>query len=128
VATKDLELVKHALKVARDNGCSEVEIAQGAWEFKAILAPGVPPKKKSAKVQDEAALKFLKSPYVGYFGWNDKALKKGQKVDRGDTIGVITSLGIENDVEANLGGEILEVLVKDGDPVEYGQPIASLKP
>jgi acetyl-CoA carboxylase biotin carboxyl carrier protein len=47
----------------------------------------------------------------------------GQKIQQGDTIGIIEAMKIMNQIEADHSGTVLEILVKDGEAVEFGQPL-----
>ena len=68
------------------------------------------------------------APMVGVFyvapSPNDPAfIKVGQQVQAGDTLGIIEAMKIMNPVEATQSGTIAEILVSDGDVVQFGQPI-----
>ena len=69
----------------------------------------------------------IKAPFVGYFRAANPPIKAGQELKKGQVIGSIEALGIPNDVESSAGGVVDEVLVKDGEAVEFGQPIALLR-
>jgi acetyl-CoA carboxylase biotin carboxyl carrier protein len=47
----------------------------------------------------------------------------GQKINQGDTIGIIEAMKIMNQIEADQSGTVVEILVKDGEAVEFGQPL-----
>jgi acetyl-CoA carboxylase biotin carboxyl carrier protein len=79
-----------------------------------------------ASVEPESAI--IKSPFVGYFREIDPAPKVGQNVEAGESVAVIAVLGIANEIESDVSGVIEEVFVKDGDVVEYGQPLLRIKP
>ncbi len=69
-----------------------------------------------------------KSPMVGVFyvapSPNDAPfIKVGQQVQAGDTLGIIEAMKIMNPLEATQSGIIAEILVQNGDVVEFGQPI-----
>jgi acetyl-CoA carboxylase biotin carboxyl carrier protein len=64
---------------------------------------------------------------VGYFKLGSPALAIGQKVEQGQHVASITALGLANDLESAVGGEVVEVLIRDGDPVEYGQVLARVR-
>jgi acetyl-CoA carboxylase biotin carboxyl carrier protein len=127
----DSELIKHALNVARQRGFAEVEIETEAGKFSASLekvkkAPApvgqpVVPEKPSNGLFD------IKAPLVGYYSQAMPGLASGITVSKGDVIASISALGLANDVESPQEGEIVEVLVADGDPVMYGQVIARMK-
>lgn len=131
MAGLDLDLVRHALAVARQRGYDEVELGVDGWEFAARLEPApkapVPALQKAAVPLEDAGLKPIKAAHVGYYTAIKPGLKKGSKVQVGDIVGEINALGIASDVEALFAGEVKEILVKDGDPVEYGQPLFVLK-
>ncbi|WP_434354014.1 acetyl-CoA carboxylase biotin carboxyl carrier protein [Psychrobacter sp. HD31] len=72
------------------------------------------------------------SPMVGVFysapSPNDPPfVQVGQKVQAGDTLGIIEAMKIMNPLEATQSGVIEEILVKNGDVVEFGQPVIRYK-
>ncbi len=134
MASIDLEVVKHALSVAREHGFAEVELANGDARFSASLE-AIPRKKKAAAVVQTpiqsdpiSGLFPIKAGFVGYLRSAGSKLAVGQSVDKGESVASIATLGLSNDVEASATGEIVEVLVNDGDPVQFGQVLAQVKP
>jgi acetyl-CoA carboxylase biotin carboxyl carrier protein len=76
----------------------------------------------------DEAKQTIVAPLVGIFHlWakpQGKALVAiGDRIKVGQRVGTIQSLNVMNDVEAVVAGRITEVLVQDGQPVEYGQPL-----
>lgn len=134
MASIDAEVVKHALQVARDHGFAEVELANGEAQFRASLEPATRSKIQATGVVDESdfppetSLLSIKATHVGYFREDEGKLEVGYHVAKGDVVASISTLGLANDVESTVAGEIVEVLVKDGDAVEFGQAIARVKP
>lgn len=127
----DAEVVRHALQVAREHGFYEVTIEQGGTSFSAVLDRIKPARKTELVVaelasQEEPAV-AVKAPLVGYYRERSPALAVGSSVQQGDVIGIVAALGLDNDVESPVAGEVVELLVQDGEPVEYGQPLALLK-
>lgn len=130
------ELIRHALEVARSHGFAEVEIESGGGRFAGTLERG---KRAAATKPSPAAAEptavepasngyaEIKAPLVGYYQSGKQALEPGAAVQRGDVVAVITALGLSNEVESPHEGEIVDVLVKDGDPVEFGQVLARVK-
>ena len=55
-------------------------------------------------------------------------MKVAQKVTAGTVVCIVEVMKLFNEVEAETDGEIVEILVKDGDFVEYGQPLFLVKP
>ena len=75
----------------------------------------------------------IKAPLVGTFFWNREksgkpSLAVHQQVEKGQIAGYIEALGIFNEVESPEAGEVVEIAVAAGEPVEYGQPLIVLKP
>ena len=127
----DADLIKHALTVARQHGFAEVEIEADGAKFSASLEKA----KKQPKPATETAVNepksngFLdiKAPLVGYYNQAKPPLAPGKSVSKGDVVAVINALGLDNEVESPHSGEVAEVLVADGDPVQFGQVIARVK-
>jgi acetyl-CoA carboxylase biotin carboxyl carrier protein len=74
----------------------------------------------------------VKSPIVGTFYEapdpdSDAFVKVGDKVSKGDTLCIIEAMKIMNEIEAEISGTIQKVLVDDGQPVEFDQPLFIIK-
>ena len=51
---------------------------------------------------------------------------KNQKIAKGEVLCIIEAMKIFNQIESDLNGQIVEILVKDGEPVEYDQPLFNI--
>ncbi|MCL1858129.1 MAG: acetyl-CoA carboxylase biotin carboxyl carrier protein [Oscillospiraceae bacterium] len=76
--------------------------------------------------------KIIKSPLVGIFYSSpspdtEPYVKIGDKISKGMVICIIEAMKIMNEIEGDADGEIAEILVSNGRPVEYGQPLFRLK-
>lgn len=130
----DLDAIRHALTVARDRGFAEVSLESDDLEFKAVLAPQAskasPKKAATAAANDEAAepgLTEITATLVGYYAPATKPLVVGESVAVGDIVAQITQLGIVNEVESKVTGEVVEVCVEQNQPVMFGQVLARIK-
>jgi acetyl-CoA carboxylase, biotin carboxyl carrier protein len=70
----------------------------------------------------------LKSPMVGTFYRSpspDSAafVEVGSEVKVGDTLCIVEAMKMMNQIEADVAGKVLAILVEDGDPVEFDQPL-----
>jgi biotin carboxyl carrier protein len=74
-------------------------------------------------LQEQPSL-AITSPGVGIFR---PAVRKGDDIQAGQSIGAIEALGMPTSVEAPRNGTVEEVLVQDGAAVEYGQPLLTLR-
>ncbi len=76
--------------------------------------------------------RFITSPIVGTFyeaPSPDKPpfVKIGDAINEGDVVCIIESMKLMNEINSELSGKIAEILVKDGDPVEYGQKLMRIE-
>ena len=55
-------------------------------------------------------------------------MKEGDKVNKGDTLCIIEAMKIMNEIEAEEGGVVRKILVGNGEPVEYNQPLFIIDP
>ncbi|WP_071460087.1 acetyl-CoA carboxylase biotin carboxyl carrier protein [Bacillus massilinigeriensis] len=97
----------------------------------AVAAPVQEQKKE--EVKDTANLHKITSPMVGTFYQSptpdaDAYVKAGSKVKKDSIVCIVEAMKLFNEIEAEIDGEIVEVLVKDGQLVEYGQPLFLVKP
>jgi acetyl-CoA carboxylase biotin carboxyl carrier protein len=78
-------------------------------------------------------LHIIKSPIVGtfYAGSSPDAgpfVKVGDFVQDGQTVCIVEAMKLMNEIEADIAGEVVRVLVENGHPVEYGEPLFALRP
>jgi acetyl-CoA carboxylase biotin carboxyl carrier protein len=78
-------------------------------------------------------LHVIKSPIVGtfYAGPNPEAgpfVKVGDMVTPGQTVCIIEAMKLMNEIEADISGEVTRVIVENGQPVEYGEPLFAIRP
>lgn len=108
-----------------------------------VLAPPAAPSKPEAPApaaaapapasDDYANLLTIKSPMVGTFYRSpgpDKAafVKVGDAVEVGATVCIIEAMKLFNEIESDVKGKIVKVLVEDASPVEYDQPLFLVDP
>ena len=72
--------------------------------------------------------KIVKSPMVGTFYLkpdpnSNPYVEIGKKVKKGDILCIIEAMKLMNEIESEFDGEIIEIMVKDGETVEYGKPL-----
>ena len=80
----------------------------------------------------EEDYELINAPLVGTFYLSPKPgeppfVKENDTVKIGDTLCIIEAMKIFNDIESENSGKIIEILVNDGDPVEYDQPLFKIK-
>ncbi len=75
---------------------------------------------------------IIYSPMVGTFYRSSSPtikpfVEEGQRVNEGDTLGIIEAMKILNQITADKAGVVAKVLVENGAPIEYGQPLFALE-
>ncbi len=143
----DLRKLKTLIDLVQQSGIAELEITEGEEKVRISRfgAPGAPmmmPQQMAmpaampmaelaeptAAEAAEAEGHAVKSPMVGTFYRSATPGAKpfvevGQTVKTGDTVCIIEAMKLLNEIEADRDGVIKAILVENGQPVEYGQPL-----
>ena len=143
----DLRKLKKLIDLVQESGISELEVTEGEEKVKIVksganavyaaapapapapvvaapLVPGPAP----AAIAEEISGHLVKSPMVGTFyrcaSPGAKAfVEVGDTVKSGDTICIIEAMKLLNEIECDKDGVIKAILVENGQPVEYGEPL-----
>ena len=83
---------------------------------------------ESTKLSDENTGNIVKSPMVGtfYIKPNPSAepyVEVGKRVKKGDVLCIVEAMKLMNEIESEFDGEVAEIIVKDGEAVEYAKPL-----
>lgn len=124
-----IQLTKKEGKVKVVAAPAPVTVPAPAAEVPAAAAPAAAPQTEAAA--EETAEKpgnLVKSPLVGTFyaaPAEDAApfVSVGDTVKKGQTLAIVEAMKLMNEIESDFNGKIAEVLVENGQPVEYGQPL-----
>lgn len=116
------EAFKISLKKAKGEGL----IVKQSEPVSAIAAV------QQQKVEKSGDEKVIKSPLVGTFyaapAENaDPFVKVGDSVQTGKVLAIVEAMKLMNEIESEFDGTIQEILVENGEPVEYGQPLFIVK-
>ncbi|MGN1330935.1 MAG: acetyl-CoA carboxylase biotin carboxyl carrier protein [Clostridia bacterium] len=90
---------------------------------------------ETKKIQNDLLVEegnVVKSPMVGTFYSKpspnaDAYVSIGDNVKKGDVLCIIEAMKLMNEIESEFDGEVVEILVKDGEAVEYGKPLFRIK-
>lgn len=86
----------------------------------------VEPKASSAHVESPNE-RLITAPMVGIFHMVDGIAKPGTRISAGQVVGSIESMKLLNDIVCDVTGTVVESMVEDGTPVEYGQPLCRVE-
>jgi acetyl-CoA carboxylase biotin carboxyl carrier protein len=142
----DPEAIRNLAFLLNETGLTEIEIAEGDKRIRVTKfvtvqafapapsvasAPAIPAAPQGGKVVATAPENHpgvVKSPMVGtaYLQQDPaspKFITKGATVKAGDTLLIIEAMKVMNPIKAEKGGTVIEILIEDGQPVEFGQPM-----
>ena len=132
----DKKIIEELVGYLKEFNLSEIEYAEGTTKVKVsrsisasnIISSEV--KKKLPATEDNGT--YVTSPIVGtaYLATEPggkKFVELGQKVKKGQTIMIIEAMKTMNHVPSTQEGTVSKIFVKDGEPVEFGQPLISVK-
>jgi acetyl-CoA carboxylase biotin carboxyl carrier protein len=96
-------------------------------------APPVAPPPAAETPQPEEKLHMVHSPIVGTYYESPSPgsppfVKPGDQVGAGQVLCIVEAMKLMNEIEADVAGEIVKVLVKNGQPIEYGQELFAIRP
>ncbi len=135
-------------EILKEQGLTEIEVELDGLKIKvrkepegiAYTAPvvsssAVPAVTSSAAPAAKdagAGLYELKSPMVGTFYASsspdaDAFVKAGDKVNKGDTVGIVEAMKLMNELPSDVSGEIIEICVQNAEAVSYGQVIMKIR-
>ena len=130
------KIIEELTGYLKEFNLSEIEYAEGTNKVKvsrAINYPAIAPsevKKKQEIIETNGT--NVTSPIVGtaYLApepGGKKFVEVGQKIKKGQTIMIVEAMKTMNHVPSTQDGTVSKILVKDGEPVEFGQPLISIK-
>jgi acetyl-CoA carboxylase biotin carboxyl carrier protein len=146
----DIRKVKKLIELLEQSNVAEIEIHEGEESVRIsrhgatapilmpqampIAAPAASPAAATPALSPDDALldglagEIVRSPMVGTFyrapaPGSGPFVEEGQKVKAGDTLCIIEAMKILNQIECEQAGTVRRILVENGQPVEYNQPL-----
>lgn len=143
----DIRKVKKLIELLEESDVAEIEIHEGEESVRisrqssipmqmnplhaAVAPPPAAPAAQIPAVEDTAEViegHTVKSPMVGTFyrspsPGSKSFVEEGQQVAEGDTLCIIEAMKILNQIESDKAGKVKKILVDNGQPVEYNEPL-----
>ena len=145
----DIRKVKKLIELLEESGIAEIEIREGEESVRIsrhgaapvyMPAPAAAPAPVAAvavraaepEIESAPSGHQVKSPMVGTFYRSSNpgakaVVEVGQRVSVGETVCIIEAMKMLNQIEAVAAGEIVAILVENGQPGEFGQPLFVIK-
>ena len=146
----DLRKLKKLIDLVEESGITELEVTEGEEKVRIVkqsivaaqqtyMVPQAAPVARPAKTSsvdlddedDEDDLpegQVIKSPMVGTFyrsasPGSDAFVQVGSTVKTGDTLCIVEAMKLLNEIESDCAGTVKAILVENGQPVEFGEPL-----
>ncbi|WP_347985988.1 acetyl-CoA carboxylase biotin carboxyl carrier protein [Methylomonas sp. AM2-LC] len=142
----DIRKIKKLIDLIQESDIAEIEISEGEESVRIIRYSAAPQvqyapapviaaptvatttSNTSAPAEEKFSGHVVKSPMVGTFyrsasPGSASFVEIGQSVSVGETLCIIEAMKILNQIESDKSGKIKQILVENGHPVEYGQPL-----
>ena len=132
----EFELEEEGFKLRLSRQTGETQIIQAApYAAPMAAAPAAAPSAAAlapAAPVEEVGISVVKSPMVGTFYSSASPetpafVKVGGKIGSDTIVCIIEAMKVMNEIQAEISGTVTEILVEDGDAVEYGQPLFKVK-
>ena len=132
---EELELEKSGvrLRIRRASNHTASAAVASAAITSAVPAAALPQGQPEIVEQKGEELYYIKSPIVGTFfkapSPNSEAfVSVGDFVEKGSVVCIVEAMKLMNEIESDLAGEIISILVENGQPVEYGERLFAIRP
>jgi len=136
----DKDLIKQLSESLNEFHLTELEYSDGKITIKvgkgskaiATVSPTIESSIKTQTQKEDDSLNIVRSPMVGtaYLSPEPGAkpfVSVGNKVKKGDTILIIEAMKTMNHIQSTVDGEVIEILINDGEAVEFEQALAKIK-
>ncbi|HEV8672937.1 MAG TPA: acetyl-CoA carboxylase biotin carboxyl carrier protein [Methylomirabilota bacterium] len=143
----NLKEIRALLDFLREYGLTEVEVERGGDRIRLRREAAAPPPAATAgppmsptapapeAVREDRRqhLVTVEAPMVGTFYRApspdaEPYVREGDAIKEGQVLCIIEAMKLMNEIESKVGGRIIRVLVENGQPVEYGQPLFLIEP
>jgi acetyl-CoA carboxylase biotin carboxyl carrier protein len=132
---EELELEKSGvrLRIRRASNHTASAAVASAAITSAVPAAALPQGQPEIVEQKGEELYYIKSPIVGTFfkapSPNSEAfVSVGDFVEKGSVVCIVEAMKLMNEIESDVAGEIISILVENGQPVEYGEKLFAIRP
>lgn len=149
----DLKIIKKLAKILKDNDLQEIEVEEKGSKIRIKSSGGAPshPDYQSSRqaelrasasaevskgdevVKVDSRYKIITSPMVGTFYRGPSPddspfVEEGQSVSKGQALCIVEAMKLMNEIESDVKGKVISILVENGHPVEFGEALFEIDP
>ena len=137
----DLDRIRGLIDLMKEHDLSEIDLRQGEQRISlrrgedpkvqrviAVPAQAAAPSSAEPPAEDEKNIAYIKSPMVGTFYSkpnpnSEPFVKVGDRVNSESVVCIVEAMKMFNEIQAEVSGQIVAVLVDSEEPVEFGKPL-----
>ena len=145
----EISEIKELIRLIEESDIEEFEMERSGVRIRvrktlggnAVTLPAIPQSAGSAPAapiieeatqEEDPSIQIFKSPVVGTYYSSPKPdldpfVRVGSKVAQGDVLCIIEAMKIFNQIESDVDGEVIKILVANGQAVEYGEPLFEIR-
>ena len=121
------------LRIKRASNHSVTHASPASVSLASVPSAGSAPPVVPAPSEAEEDLVYIKSPIVGTFykassPTSEPFVSVGDFVEKGSVVCIIEAMKLMNEIESEIAGEVVSILVENGQPVEYGERLFAIRP
>ncbi len=131
---EELEIEKSGVRLRIKKSNNNHAVVAPAASITAVSAPPMVSASSPASLSQEVddGLFYIKSPIVGTFYRSpspdtEPFVSAGDFVEKGAVVCIIEAMKLMNEIESEVAGEVVSVLVENGQPVEYGERLLAIR-
>jgi acetyl-CoA carboxylase biotin carboxyl carrier protein len=143
----ELDEIKHLIELLQESDITELQIEKEGSKLKIkrekfmsgfetalpVSKPAAEPAEAKTDAVDEHKLITINSPIVGIFysaqsPESPPFVTVGSRVTKGQVLCIVEAMKLMNEIECDTGGTIAKILIENGQPVEYGEPLFLIDP
>lgn len=129
----ELEIEKNGFKIRLKKGTSGAIVQEEIYSApKSLKSHKNLESQTSQQIEEASGIVIIRSPMVGTFYTApapdvDAYVTRGQDVKSGDVLCIIEAMKLMNEIKTDTSGKIVDVLVENGQPVEFDQPLFKIQ-
>lgn len=147
----NIKELKEIIAVMQENGLTELELEKNGFKVKLKKSPSgfeiknepttewrmpavdIPQSQAPEKVEKEPeGVVVVRSPMVGTFYAapapdKEPYVSKGKAIKEGDVLCIVEAMKLMNEIKSEVSGQVIEILVSNGQPVEFDQPLFKIQ-
>ena len=128
----ELEIEKNGFKIRLKKGITGTIVQEELYSTPKTIKSEKQSESQASHQIEETGVTIIRSPMVGTFYVSpapeaDPYVSRGQDIKSGDVLCIIEAMKLMNEIKSDISGKVLDLLVENGQPVEFDQPLFKIQ-